>query len=185
MRRSRKSRVQPGFSVSNGLICGTAPRAARCARLSVSAILTRVFERIGMTRPLLGLLSRAALAAIMLAGSNLLLRADEWRTSSSLMGSSKYGEDFQHYDYVNPAAPKGGTLNSVASGTFDSFNPYIVQGSPAAGFAAIRRRPDLRHADGAGDRRGERQPSADRRRLQISRRLFVRDLPHRSASKMA
>ena len=87
-----------------------------------------------MTRPLLGLLSRAALAAIMLAGSNLLLRADEWRTSSSLMGSSKYGEDFQHYDYVNPTAPKGGTLNSVASGTFDSFNPYIVQGSPAAGF---------------------------------------------------
>ena len=47
--------------------------------------------------------------------------------------SSKYGEDFKHYDYVNPDAPKGGTLNSVAAGTFDSFNPFIVRGSAAAG----------------------------------------------------
>ena len=56
-------------------------------------------------------------------------------TTSSLIGESKYGENFQHYDYVNPTRPKGGTLNSVAAGTFDSFNPYIVQGSPAAGLA--------------------------------------------------
>ncbi|WP_027165940.1 extracellular solute-binding protein [Mesorhizobium sp. WSM3224] len=61
--------------------------------------------------------------------------ADEWHTTSSLIGSSKYGENFQRYDYVNPDAPKGGTLNTVVVGTFDSFNPYIVQGSPAAGFA--------------------------------------------------
>ncbi|TPJ60973.1 extracellular solute-binding protein [Mesorhizobium sp. B2-7-1] len=61
--------------------------------------------------------------------------ADEWRTTSSLIGPSKYGDNFQRYDYVNPDAPKGGTLNNVVVGTFDSFNPYIVQGSPAAGFA--------------------------------------------------
>lgn len=58
-----------------------------------------------------------------------------WRTSSSLLGDSKYGSAFAHYDYVDPDAPKGGTLNSVAPGTFDSFNPYIVRGSPAAGLA--------------------------------------------------
>ena len=28
--------------------------------------------------------------------------AQEWRTTSSLMGESKYGENFQRYDYVNP-----------------------------------------------------------------------------------
>ncbi|CDX62015.1 putative oligopeptide transporter subunit; periplasmic-binding component of ABC superfamily transporter [Mesorhizobium plurifarium] len=61
--------------------------------------------------------------------------ADEWHTTSSLIGPSKYGDNFQRYDYVNPDAPKGGTLNNVVVGTFDSFNPYIVQGSPAAGFA--------------------------------------------------
>ncbi|MBB6469703.1 microcin C transport system substrate-binding protein [Aminobacter lissarensis] len=49
-------------------------------------------------------------------------------------GVSKYGQDFKQYDFVNPNAPKGGTLNSTTSGTFDSFNPYIVQGLPAAGF---------------------------------------------------
>ncbi|TIX08729.1 MAG: ABC transporter substrate-binding protein, partial [Mesorhizobium sp.] len=63
--------------------------------------------------------------------------ADEWRTTSSLIGDSKYGDNFQHYDYVNADAPKGGTYNSVVLGTFDSFNPYIVQGSPAAGLVGF------------------------------------------------
>ena len=61
--------------------------------------------------------------------------ADKWRTSSALVGESKYGETFKQYDYVNPNAPKGGTLNSVAPGTYDSFNPYIVRGTPAAGLS--------------------------------------------------
>ena len=53
---------------------------------------------------------------------------DEWRTTSSLVGESKYGDDFKHYDYVNPDAPKGGTLNDIAPGTFDSFNPLSCAG---------------------------------------------------------
>ncbi|MCD2471777.1 extracellular solute-binding protein [Jiella sp. MQZ9-1] len=53
----------------------------------------------------------------------------------SLIGPSKYGSDFKHYDYVNPEAPKGGTLNSVVIGSYDSFNPYVVRGTPAAGLA--------------------------------------------------
>lgn len=75
-------------------------------------------------------------AAILVAGLQVT-HADEWRTTSSLIGESKYGDNFQHYDYVNPNAPKGGTLNSVVLGTFDSFNPYIVQGSPAAGLVGF------------------------------------------------
>jgi microcin C transport system substrate-binding protein len=59
--------------------------------------------------------------------------AQEWQTTSSLMGVSKYGQNFERYDYVNPDAPKGGTLNSVAEGSFDSLNPYIVRGTPPAG----------------------------------------------------
>ncbi|APH74361.1 extracellular solute-binding protein [Aquibium oceanicum] len=58
----------------------------------------------------------------------------EWHRTTSLIGDSKYGDDFAHYDYVNPDAPKGGTLSSAAFGTFDSFNPFIVRGTPAAGF---------------------------------------------------
>ena len=86
-----------------------------------------------MTRLLSGLLSRTALVVLAVAGLNLPASADEWRSSGSLVGESKYGENFKQYDYVNPNAPKGGTLNSVVSGTFDSFNPFIVRGSAAAG----------------------------------------------------
>ncbi|WP_137929368.1 extracellular solute-binding protein [Mesorhizobium comanense] len=78
-------------------------------------------------------LLKPLLAAALLAAGLQASRADEWRTTSSLIGESKYGDNFQHYDYVNPNAPKGGTYNNVVVGTFDSFNPFIVQGSPAAG----------------------------------------------------
>ncbi len=56
-----------------------------------------------------------------------------WRKSTSLIGKSKYEDGFSHYEHVNPDAPKGGTLNSMANGTFDSFNPFIVPGATAAG----------------------------------------------------
>ncbi|RUY95419.1 ABC transporter substrate-binding protein, partial [Mesorhizobium sp. M7A.F.Ca.CA.002.15.1.1] len=78
-------------------------------------------------------LLKSLLAAALLAAGLQAARADEWRTTSSLIGESKYGANFQHYDYVNPNAPKGGTLNSVELGTFDSFNPFIARGTPAAG----------------------------------------------------
>ncbi|RFC66533.1 ABC transporter substrate-binding protein [Fulvimarina endophytica] len=65
--------------------------------------------------------------------SEMAARAGEWHSSVSLIGTSKYPDDFKHYDYVNPDAPVGGTLNQIAIGTFDSFNPFIVRGTPAAG----------------------------------------------------
>jgi microcin C transport system substrate-binding protein len=61
--------------------------------------------------------------------------AQEWHTTSALMGESKYGDSFQRYDYVNPEAPKGGTLNSTAFGTFDSFNPFIERGTAPVALA--------------------------------------------------
>ncbi len=62
---------------------------------------------------------------------------DNWRTVSSLIGKSKYAEKFERYDHVNPDAPKGGTVNLIAIGAFDSFNPFIVRGTPAAGLTAF------------------------------------------------
>lgn len=85
-----------------------------------------------MTSPA-ALFAKALVPALVLFGT--AAGAQEWHTTSSLMGESKYGEDFKHYDYVNPDAPKGGTLNSVANGSFDSLNPYVVRGTPAAGLA--------------------------------------------------
>lgn len=43
----------------------------------------------------------------------------------------KYAADFQHFDYVNPDAPKGGTLRLAGLNGFDSFNPFIPKGNAA------------------------------------------------------
>ena len=51
----------------------------------------------------------------------------------SLMGKLKYPADFAKYDFADPATPRGGTLRIGDNGTFDSFNPFIVKGDPAAG----------------------------------------------------
>src|SRR5262249_14551918 len=48
-------------------------------------------------------------------------------------GEPKYGLDFKHLDYVNPDAPKGGNVVYAAIGSFDSFNPYTLQGDPGVG----------------------------------------------------
>jgi len=55
----------------------------------------------------------------------------------TLTGVPKYTEDFKHFDYANPDAPKGGDLKMGAIGTFDSLNPFIIRGVPAAGLGLI------------------------------------------------
>lgn len=51
----------------------------------------------------------------------------------AMHGDLKYPPGFAHFDYVNPNAPKGGTIVSEASGSFDSFNPFVLRGQAAAG----------------------------------------------------
>ena len=41
----------------------------------------------------------------------------------------KYPEGFSHFDYVNPDAPKGGTLRLSGLSGFDSLNPFIPKGN--------------------------------------------------------
>jgi microcin C transport system substrate-binding protein len=56
----------------------------------------------------------------------------------SLIGEPRYKPGFDHFDFVNPNAPKGGTARlSVAPGTFDSLNPYIVAGTPPQGIGLV------------------------------------------------
>jgi len=49
----------------------------------------------------------------------------------TLYGSLLYEPGFEHFAYVNPNAPKGGTIVNEISG-FDSINPYITLGTPPA-----------------------------------------------------
>ena len=53
----------------------------------------------------------------------------------ALWGDLKYPSDFSNFDYVNPAAPKGGELRLVSnlrSSTFDKYNPFTIKGSAPA-----------------------------------------------------
>lgn len=59
----------------------------------------------------------------------------------SVFGDLKYPVDFPHFDYVNTAAPKGGTFSLIPSvraynqsfQTFNSFNAFILKGEGAQG----------------------------------------------------
>jgi microcin C transport system substrate-binding protein len=69
------------------------------------------------------------LIAALLSSDALLAQGVAPVHAIAMHGTPKYGPDFKHFDYVNPNAPKGGTLRLAASGTFDSFNPFIPKGA--------------------------------------------------------
>ena len=81
-----------------------------------------------------GLIRMLALGAGLLAG--LAPAAAEWQAHAghavAMHGAPKYGPGFTHFDYADPKAPKGGTLRLARIGTYDSFNPFIIKGVPAA-----------------------------------------------------
>ncbi len=49
----------------------------------------------------------------------------------------KYPDDYQHFNYVNPDAPKQGHLIMMGLGTFDSLNPYLLKGISAGGLGSL------------------------------------------------
>ena len=62
-----------------------------------------------------------------------------WRHGLSLFGELHYPPGFPHFDYVDPQAPKGGSVRLGAFGTFDNFNLVIagVKGNLASGIGLI------------------------------------------------
>ncbi len=53
-------------------------------------------------------------------------QAPPWRIGLSLLGEPKHAQPFDHYDYVNPDAPKGGRVRLAIAGTFDNFNIALM-----------------------------------------------------------
>ena len=82
------------------------------------------------TLPSLSSFLKSGLAAIaLLIGSVAYAQSPAPVHAIAMHGEPKYGPDFQHFDYVNPDAPKGGSLRTASRGTFDSFNPFIPKGN--------------------------------------------------------
>jgi microcin C transport system substrate-binding protein len=81
-------------------------------------------------------LTGLALAALLTA-ANAGAQEPQWHHANSAIGEPKYPEGFAHFDYVNPDAPKGGTVRLGDMGGFDTFNPVLPQGEPVAGLGLI------------------------------------------------
>ena len=89
-----------------------------------------------MIRPLL---LTAILSLFMMAGTGLsgsVLAAHGF----AQYGDLQYPPGFKHFTYVNPNAPKGGTLNLPNPDrrtSFDKFNPFSLKGVTAPGIAQL------------------------------------------------
>ncbi len=70
-----------------------------------------------------------SLGLAVLLFSNISTAAVHHAHAIAMYGNPKYPADFANFAYVNPKAPKGGTLRLAAEGTFDSFHPYIPKGN--------------------------------------------------------
>ena len=70
------------------------------------------------------------------AASTTPATAGIWTHAYAAFGQPKYPRGFGHFDYVNPAALKGGTVylpNPDRRTAFDKFNPFTVRGASPAG----------------------------------------------------
>jgi microcin C transport system substrate-binding protein len=68
----------------------------------------------------------------------------EWVHAYAAFGEPKYPKDFRHFDYVNPDAPKGGTLqlrNPDRRANFDKFNSFTIRGNAPAGMGIFMLEP--------------------------------------------
>ena len=72
----------------------------------------------------------------LLVAFGLLFSAPAWAAHGyALWGDMKYPPGFNHFDYVNPDAPKGGELRLVSNlrlSTFDKYNPFTIRGGAPA-----------------------------------------------------
>ncbi|KWC71977.1 peptide ABC transporter substrate-binding protein [Burkholderia cepacia] len=75
-------------------------------------------------------------AAVLVLQAALAATAAHAAYAIAQYGEPKYPPGFRHFDYVNPDAPKGGTLvlaNPNRLTSFDKFNPFTMRGNPAPG----------------------------------------------------
>jgi microcin C transport system substrate-binding protein len=86
-----------------------------------------------------GLLVAPALRPDPSFGQRTFVPKKSWRHGISSFGQLKYPEHFKRFDYVNPQAPKLGTVRRAALGTYDNFNVVIrgLKGVLAAGVDLI------------------------------------------------
>lgn len=82
-----------------------------------------------MRATLAAVLAGLALTAALGAAPAHALVTGEPVHGLSIYGAPRYPAGFTHFSYLNPDAPKGGTLTRATIGTFDSFNAFSFKGN--------------------------------------------------------
>ncbi len=81
-------------------------------------------------------LALSAAAAQVTSGTVVQTYTGRWVHAFAAYGPPAQASDFTHFGYVNPQAPKGGTLrlkNPDRRSSFDKFNPWTTRGNAPAG----------------------------------------------------
>jgi microcin C transport system substrate-binding protein len=95
--------------------------------------LRRALQWVRLAMPRLGRSARL-LSGVLFSVSVLPASA---APSAALGYTPHYPAGFQHFDYVDPNAPKGGQLTLSAFGNFDKLNPFTLKGIAAAGLGEL------------------------------------------------
>ena len=73
---------------------------------------------------------------ILLIAQNLLAKTNISH-AIAMHGEPKYGQNFISVEYVSNNAEKGGNIVRSAIGTYDTFNPFTLKGTSAAGIGLL------------------------------------------------
>ncbi|WP_434639675.1 extracellular solute-binding protein [Klebsiella sp. I138] len=74
--------------------------------------------------------ARLGLLLLTLLSLNSQAQSIQESSTFAIIGETKYRVGFDHFDYANPQAPKGGGIVIATIGTFDNFNRYALRGNP-------------------------------------------------------
>ena len=77
------------------------------------------------------------LLTLLALGATLACAEPRWEHGISFFGEFRYPPDLAHFDYVNPDAPKGGTLVRATDVNWNSFTPLLGKGIPTPGMSVI------------------------------------------------
>ncbi|MER8606357.1 extracellular solute-binding protein [Mesorhizobium sp. M1233] len=67
------------------------------------------------------------IAAILFVGLSLQPALSEPVHALAMQGEPALPSDYEHFNYVNPDAPKGGSITYCVVGCFDNLNPFILR----------------------------------------------------------
>ena len=98
--------------------------------------------RRGLAALLLGasLVAQGALAAAPPVPAPATVTPARWAHAYAAFGEPKYPRDFDHFEYADPRAPRGGTLrlkNPDRRTTFDKYNPFTTRGNSPGGLVIL------------------------------------------------